>query len=412
MANFSMAAPMRGRGAEYGHKQGCDYATKTCLQVTAAGGAGNGAPATTVTPGQFPSAAAASGTVCRADLLGPGRVTITNWTSDYGVTLPPHFQYLGDATTGGSLDSADFCPYVEPLPYDCTSDTGVPVINSQGETPGADALCMSTSLVDANPVSTPSTQPVGCYSAACQPDGSLLVTVVNAPSMGGASSGSQSASCQHDGQTVSFALGGYSGAITCPNVTAICGPNVLDIDPLRDAAKLQAIRAAQAATPPWAANAASPTPMPSLIPYPMPVKGTKLSPGAIIGIIIAGAVVLMAIVAAIMMAMPKNNKGWCGRPRQQPAVAPAQPGPAPPTGAPQPVAYAVAAQPVAYAVTGQPTFYTVAAQPAGYTFATPAPPGVTVAVPVNQMPVYPGPGAPMTGMPLTGVAPVQPPRYA
>jgi len=72
--------------------------------------------------------------------------------STYSSDLPPEYQYFDDGSHGGSLETADYCPYYKPFTYTdartshCDVAANAPSDNYFAESYGGSALCFESSL--------------------------------------------------------------------------------------------------------------------------------------------------------------------------------------------------------------------------------------------------------------------------
>jgi Leishmanolysin len=213
--NYSTAFPSTYTQT-FGYKQGCAFAKdSTCIT----GGNGLGVPPHYLT-------ATAQRTTCRVDGLGYGWTTVTSW----GSSLLSQYTYFSDNTLGGPLKEADFCPLILPLSSNananvfltCASSTNaLSTDKTQGMIYGSSSICLTSSLHDSS--TTTSANPVGCYAFTCTSLSTGLLTIALPTSNGIVPPGNMSAVCSgFGGNALTFT--GFSGTITCPNVTAICTP--------------------------------------------------------------------------------------------------------------------------------------------------------------------------------------------
>jgi len=299
-ANYSSVSRFPTQyGTTHGYKQGCAFARdSTC--VTRSGPAGSPTYTAIGSPPHFATVTTSGRQICRLDRQGYGSSTVGTFTS----ALPTQYRYFANDRMGGSNPQLDYCPMLSVVTGgECTkaANRWSGDVN-QGMLYGAGSMCLSTTLMDAT-VTGASTQPVGCYKVTCNAGG-MVATVT-----GQTSSGVQlQASCTGAGQAVFFA--GYTGALTCPNVTALCA-NPVDVTAADIASmNLAAVQAEQATGQPIQ-QLASVTRMPSFAPYAGTAasgrgsSGLSLVAGPIIGIIIA---VVAAVVIGVFVSLYINKR--------------------------------------------------------------------------------------------------------
>lgn len=305
--NFTSAASHVPRtGFTFGHKQGCGFARDaTCLtRATSAVSLPTGSS------GHYANASTSAGRrVCRMDRRGYGSVTLRTYSGN----LPDQFRYFANPKLGGRNEQADYCPLIDPDASGACADSAAVASGDayQGMAYGSSAWCLETSLMDAG-TGFRSVQPVGCYRVLCSSPAAIaggaavaVLRVPAAPTSGGGAS-TIDVPCNATGQRV--AVPGYSGRVTCPNVTSLC----LRPDQILDA-QAAAINPAAIA----AAQAMSPGVVPAINPYPTryPSIAPAVTSGAtgntglpantltIVGIVLAclaGALVIMAVASYIV----------------------------------------------------------------------------------------------------------------
>lgn len=304
--NFTSAASHVPRtGFTFGHKQGCGFARDaTCLtRVSTAVSVPSGVP------GHYGNASTtASRRVCRMDRRGYGSVTLRTYSGN----LPEQFRYFANPRLGGRNEQADYCPLVDPDGFGSCADASAVASGDayQGMGYGANAWCLETSLMDAN-TGYRSVQPVGCYRVICSSPAAVaggaalaVLRVPAAPTSGG--SGTVDVPCNATGQRV--AVPGYSGRVTCPNVTSLCMRPDAILDLQAAAINPAAIAAAQAMSPGFVpAVNPYPTRYPSFAPAANPGStgntGLPANTLTIVGIVLAslvGALVVLAVVSYIV----------------------------------------------------------------------------------------------------------------
>ena len=198
-ANYSQTEPLL-----WGRGKGCDFVNQPC--VSSAGVAQPG----------FCTTQGAGG--CTPGHRARGYCDISTYSS----SLASHFQYFTDATTGGGMQEADFCPHMSAYSNgECHASGNAPSTNYRAESYGADSSCFDTSLsevIGGMQISAASGQ--GCYPTRCA-GGVLEVSVTN-------SSGHTTwLACPSGGGSVAPpAESGIDGTITCPTIAALlCAPS-------------------------------------------------------------------------------------------------------------------------------------------------------------------------------------------
>jgi hypothetical protein len=299
-ANYSSVSRFPTQyGTTHGYKQGCGFARdSTC--ITRSGPSGSPTYTAIGSPPHFATATTSGRQICRLDRQGYGSSTVGTFTS----ALPTQYRYFVNSRMGGSNPQLDYCPMLSVVTGgECTKAANRWSGDAnQGMLYGSGSMCLSTTLMDAT-VTGASTQPVGCYKVTCNAGG-MVATVT-----GQTRSGVQvQASCTGAGQTIFFA--GYTGALTCPNVTALCA-NPVDVTAADIASmNLVAVQAEQATGQPIQ-QLASVTRMPSFAPYAGTTTsgrgsaGLSLVAGPIIGIIIA---VIAAVVIGVFVSLYINKR--------------------------------------------------------------------------------------------------------
>ena len=267
---------------DWGYKQGCTFASATCLTPGTLAGIGS--------PPHFKPSAVSDESVCRIDRIGYGAVGVGSFSS-----IPSQYQYYpGQPTQGGTdyygVPAHDYCPMVVWTGAErfCTDAHSSTETNSLGMRPGPSALCLSSTLRAS--ASTATSRGVGCYGAVCVGGTSLTgaararPAAMNISITGAGGAGVLTKTCTAAGQSLAFT--GYAGTITCPDVAGICSP-VMDLTNGTD-------------VPASAYLPASATPAPSVSPSPGPPSASpssSLAPVAGAGSVLSGQVALSLCVA-------------------------------------------------------------------------------------------------------------------
>jgi len=199
-ANYSMAHPLL-----WGRGKGCDWASEKCVCAssgTAAGFCDESSPTNACTP----------------DHRAKGYCNMVN----YGGSLPTEYQYFTDATKGGSLVQADYCPYYNGWANGaCDATANAPTSNYRAESFGQGSMCFETSLSQVvNGYTTGGASGQGCHVTRCSGNDLELEVVED--------DGTASwLLCTSAGATVSPAGStGISGSITCPSeIALLCNPH-------------------------------------------------------------------------------------------------------------------------------------------------------------------------------------------
>ncbi|RYG52617.1 hypothetical protein EON67_00775 [archaeon] len=249
--------------ADWGFKQGCDFALQKC--VTPAAGTSTtptfGNPATVLgTPAHFLSyqpTVQNGDAVCTTDL----RALATTNVVQYNDALPTQFQYFTDGGIGNAVAEFDYCPAVTAYTSKTcwvSSNAGVNAFYF-GETYGASSACLLSTLritgvtyvlytaarvhvthvllrecyrtfgardacarVRVLPFACrpDAGQGAGCYEVTCT-NATVAIISVGAPQVGGVR---PNVTCTDADAGVSKTVAGFNGVLTCPSMTAVCGP--------------------------------------------------------------------------------------------------------------------------------------------------------------------------------------------
>lgn len=200
--DYFMADPLR-EGVTWGFKQGCGVAMEKC--VTSGGTVAAG------TPDHFCTSSSET-SQCSLDRKAKAQCQLAT----YGSAIPAWFRYFGDDTTGGSFDTADYCPYHRPLDNrDCFDPAHAPADNFMGEIYSDSSLCFQSTLNQNVGGFIHGDPKIGCYQVTCNSATSLTVTI---DLEGG---GTTTVDCTDSSQQ---SVSGMSGQITCLDPAVWCTP--------------------------------------------------------------------------------------------------------------------------------------------------------------------------------------------
>jgi leishmanolysin-like peptidase len=215
MPNYDAADGWKDK-MDWGFKQGCTFATSTCLRKGATTGPGLGNP-----PHFYADARAlkssGSNAVCTTDRLAVGQVRV----SQYNGNLPTQYQYYSDPTVGGgSSETLDFCPAIEAYTNRMCAVAANQDVNAYkyGETYGPGSMCATSTLR-----LTGFTEGLGagCYEMMCV-TGSSPAVHITVTSNGN----SENVHCTTADANVAKSVPGYSGTITCPDFAIFCADRI------------------------------------------------------------------------------------------------------------------------------------------------------------------------------------------
>jgi len=202
------------KGVHWGYKQGCSFASDSCLSSGAT---------------SFPRNWCTSGSnSCCYDRSGECACGTTTWTS----ALPSAFTYLSSNLVSGSLPETDYCPFYSTILSNrvCTSTSSIWDVASNAnfmrENFAANSRCLESTLhgdyTDARGAVYPAasydwSQPrSGCYEIVCKPgDASYDVLIA------GESGLLLLGTCIASGQLLTS--GSLQGAVTCAPPEVFCG---------------------------------------------------------------------------------------------------------------------------------------------------------------------------------------------
>ena len=193
--------------ADWAFKQGCKFATDTCIS-----------PQQTVPPqGEGRFCTDASQALCSSDHKWRAVCNIRNFASD----LPTAYQYFSNPRRGG-VEKADYCPIVQSLQSgDCTDASGLLPSERLGSQQGPSSRCFPSTAISASFSSTPTSRTGQCMRVQCELD-ALVPGGVAARVFFFTSAGEQSnVLCTAAGSIT--APNNFRGEITCPDPQQICG---------------------------------------------------------------------------------------------------------------------------------------------------------------------------------------------
>ena len=256
------ADPLSGK--VFGFQQGCAFALGTC--------AGPNATAVHLSPPRFSDGS--QQTACSVDRR---HIVKLSGTKAWPSPLPSHFRYFDDASLGGTLPQADFCPAPNATSGTSCLDPAQPWDPNSGSFYGPNSTCVLSSAAFASP-SGP--QPVPhCMRFSC---GAAAEQASPALSLHFHGSGfTLSAVCAYDGEVVSFGPP-VLGTVICPDPEDMCGPGRRFVPPPSPSASpssSQSPSATPTSSPTSSPSAALPTPsptasalVPSALPTPSPLS--------------------------------------------------------------------------------------------------------------------------------------------
>lgn len=166
---------------------------------------------------------------CTADRTAVGVTQLGTASTDL---LPRYRYYTADSKRGGTIAPTDYCPVVFHYSNRICVDTANnyangnpangadPSVTDLGATYGPGSMCVDINGLIRSGRSM-SNQPVGtCFAVSCDAASTPGSPIVRITLPSTSSSGTVSATCTTQGQSVSLA--GYSGSASCPNPTMVC----------------------------------------------------------------------------------------------------------------------------------------------------------------------------------------------
>ncbi len=167
---------------------------------------------------------------CTADRSAVGITQLGTASTDL---LPRYRYYTADSKRGGTVAPTDYCPVVFHYSNRICTDTANnyadrnpsngadPSVTDLGATYGPGSMCVDVSGLIRSGRSM-SNQPLGtCFAVSCDAASTPGSPVVRITLPSTSSSGTVSATCTSQGQSVSLA--GYSGSASCPSPSMVCG---------------------------------------------------------------------------------------------------------------------------------------------------------------------------------------------
>lgn len=247
--------------SDYGFRQGCNFATQTCIDALTTTPLASTPQHFFTTPDRNE---ASNNAVCVPDARG---VSYTS-TATYNGNLPPQFQYFaGQPTKGGnSLATSDYCPVPQTYSNEVCFHTAAAAPRSIGYAGGAMALnaaCLNSTLFDQ--IYNPAPQGASCYPLTCVDANTLNITVAPASSYHAPTI----LVCTSATIGRPMTVPGYSGMLPCPDPARFCGQTYKYAGSSQPAAATAA---------PWPFPNASPTPTPTPTPpapSPSPSNGAQ-----------------------------------------------------------------------------------------------------------------------------------------
>jgi len=271
-ANYSQAGILH-----LGYKAGCGFAVDKCLNSVQA------RPPNTDTAFCEPAEESSSTDFCSADRAAKSYCA----TATYNSALPSEYQYYpGQASRGGYISYADYCPVVLPFSNTYCSDTSTSVYSF--ETVGPNSLCFTGTVRPSTSAALTSAE-AQCFNHRCQGN-SLEVYVggtwLACPSAGG----SVTAGVGYQGQVICPPSAEWCGGINCPGACSGAGTcnghtGVCECMPWRTGTDCSIAMPGYVGEIPAGFNQTSvptpaPTPAPNPAPTPAPMAGPTPAPTA------------------------------------------------------------------------------------------------------------------------------------